>query len=375
MKNILYLLIFTVLISSCSTEPKGPHYVITGKVTGPDTVTVLLQKREAGKFVSLDSAVVKKGEFVIKGGSVQYPDRVYLSQKGKRSMLSFFLENANLTITGYVDSLSKAKVSGSKTQDEYIDYQESLKPFETRMRQLSDEYEAVKKTGDKVKIAEFDKSSEEVSNKIEAEQTDFDKKYIKEHPASYITPTVLQGMSYGLEAQEIESLLSSIDTSVAKVAMIKDLKARVAIMKTVAIGQKAPDFTLNDVNDKPLALSSKIGKSKLLLVDFWAAWCGPCRAENPNVVKVYNEYKTKGFDVMGVSLDRKKEDWLKAIEKDQLTWTHVSDLKYWSSEAARLYAVNSIPANFLLDESGTIIAKNLRGDALANKVKELLGKK
>ena len=254
-------------------------------------------------------------------------------------------------------------------------YQESLKPFETRMRQLRDEYEAVKKTGDKVKMAEFEKNSEEVSNKIDADQNDFDKKFISEHPASYMTPSVLQGMSYGLEAAEIESLIATIDTSVAKVAMIKDLKTRVAIMKTVAIGQKAPEFTLNDVNDKPLALSSKIGKSKLLLVDFWAAWCGPCRAENPNVVKVYNEFKTKGFDVMGVSLDRKKEDWLKAIEKDQLTWTHVSDLKYWSSEAARLYAVNSIPANFLLDESGTIIAKNLRGEALANKVKELLGKK
>ena len=375
MKNLLLLFVFAAIISSCTTEPKGPHYVITGKLAGPDSVTVLLQKREAGKFVAVDSAVVTKGVFVIKGGSVQYPDRVYLSQKGKRSSLAFFLENADLIIIGHVDSLGKAKVSGSKTQDEYMAYQESLKPFETRMRQLRDEYEAVKKTGDKVKMAEFEKNSEEISNKIDADETAFNKQYIKEHPTSYITPTVLQGMSYGLEAAEIESLLATIDTSVAKVTLIQDLKTRVAIMKTVAIGQKAPDFTQNDINDKPIALSSKIGKSKLLLIDFWAAWCGPCRAENPNVVKVYNEYKTKGFDVLGVSLDRKKEDWLKAIEKDQLTWTHVSDLKYWSSEAARLYAVNSIPANFLLDESGPIIAKNLRGEALANKVKELLGKK
>jgi peroxiredoxin len=375
MKNILFLLILSAIISSCTNEPKGPHYVITGKLSGPDSVTVLLQKREAGKFVALDSAVVIKGEFVLKGGPVQYPDRVYLSQKGKRSSLVFFLENADLTITGHVDSLGKAKVLGSKTQDEYMAYQESLKPFETRMRQLRDEYEAVKKTEDKVKMAEFEKSSEEISNQIDAEETAYNKKYITDHPASYITPIVLQGMSYGLEPAEIESLLASIDTSVAKVTLIQDLKTRVAVMKTVAIGQKAPDFTQNDVNDKPIALSSKIGKSKLLLVDFWAAWCGPCRAENPNVVKVYNEFKTKGFDVYGVSLDRSKEDWLKAIEKDQLTWTHVSDLKYWSSDAAKLYAVNSIPANFLLDESGTIIAKNLRGEALAAKVKELLGKK
>ena len=375
MKNVFYLLVIAAIVSSCSTEPKIPHYVIKGKMTGGDSVTILLQKREAGKFVALDSAVVKNGEFVIKGGSVEYPDRVYMNQKNKRGSLVFFLENSDLTITGNVDSLSKAKVIGSKTQDEFMAYEASLKPFDIKMSQLDAEYEAVKKTEDKVKIAEFEKTSEEKFSGLEAEQNDFNKKFIKEHPASYIIPSVLNNLSYGMEATEIESFIGMIDTAVAKVAIIKDLKARVAVMKTVAIGQKAPDFTQNDVNDKPIALSSKIGKSKLLLIDFWASWCGPCRAENPNVVKIYNQYKTKGFDVFGVSLDRKKEDWLKAIEKDQLTWTHVSDLKYWSNDAAKLYAVNSIPASFLLDESGTIIARNLRGEALANKVKELLAGK
>jgi peroxiredoxin len=154
--------------------------------------------------------------------------------------------------------------------------------------------------------------------------------------------------------------------------VVRDLSARAAAMKTVSIGQKAPDFTLNDVNGNPVSLSSKIG-SKLLLVDFWAAWCGPCRRENPNVVKVYNEFNKKGFDIFGVSLDQTKDAWIKAIADDKLTWTHVSDLQYWSSAAARLYAVNSIPANFLLDETGTIIARNLRGEDLYNKVKEILG--
>jgi peroxiredoxin len=145
-------------------------------------------------------------------------------------------------------------------------------------------------------------------------------------------------------------------------------------MKSVAVGQKAPDFILNDVDGKPVALSSKIG-SKLLLIDLWAAWCGPCRQENPNVVKVYKEFNKKGFDVFGVSLDQKKEDWVKAIADDKLTWTHVSDLQYWSNAAAKMYAVNSIPANFLLDEKGIIIGRNLRGEALYNKVVEVLGSK
>ena len=113
-----------------------------------------------------------------------------------------------------------------------------------------------------------------------------------------------------------------------------------------------------------LSLSELVGKSKLLMVDFWASWCGPCRAENPNVVKAYNNYHEKGFDVLGVSLDMEKENWIKAIEDDGLIWHNISDLKYWNNEAAKAYGISSIPSNLLLDENGIIVAKNLRGDDL-----------
>jgi peroxiredoxin len=369
MKKSIYLLFFAAIMASCA--PKEPHFNITGKIAGADSVTFILQKRVEGKTVKVDSAMVLKGEFKIKGGAVSFPERVSLMAKGKRAGLSFYLENADIVITGHIDSLYLANVVGSKTQDEYSAYQESLKPFNEKNKALNEEYKAAKDAGDKTKMAEIEKKGEDIYN----EQTAFTKEYVKSHPASYLVPTLLSSLSYEMDASEIESLINALDTNVAKSGIIIDLKKRVGVMKTVAIGQKAPDFTMNDVNDKQVALSSLVGKSKLLLVDFWAAWCGPCRGENPNVVKVWKEFNKKGFDVFGVSLDQKKEDWLKAIADDNLTWTHVSDLQYWSNAAAKLYAVNSIPANFLLDETGTIIAKNLRGEDLYNKVKELLSVK
>jgi peroxiredoxin len=144
-------------------------------------------------------------------------------------------------------------------------------------------------------------------------------------------------------------------------------------LKSTAIGQPAPEIALPNTEGKVVALSSM--KGKYVLVDFWAKWCGPCRGENPNVVRVYNKYKDKGFTVFGVSLDRSKDDWIKAIQDDNLTWTHVSDLKYWQSEAAKTYSITSIPFSLLLDPNGVIIAKNLRGAALENKLAEIFDKK
>lgn len=354
-----------VFMAACSSES---HYVVKGKIDGSDSITFYIQKREAGKTITIDSAVSRKGSFTIKGGAIEYPQLVQFVAGDTKKRTSFYLENSEITITGSLDSLFKAVIKGSKTQDEYMAFIESNKPLSERYSNTYIEYQAASQAGNAVRVAELEKQADS----IQTEMTNLQKNFVKNNPASYVSPSILSSLSYEMEADEIESIINAMDTAIAALPQMISLKERVAVMKAVAVGQKAPDFTMNDVDGNPIALSSKTGY-KLLLIDFWAAWCGPCRQENPNVVKVYNEFHKKGFDVYGVSLDQTKEAWVKAIADDKLSWTHVSDLQYWSNSAAKMYAVNSIPSNFLLDETGTIIAINLRGDDLSNKVNEVLG--
>jgi peroxiredoxin len=367
MKKIIYLLVFTTIIAACSTKP---HYVVKGKIIGSDSITFYLQKREAGKTITIDSAVSRKGSFTMKGGPVEFPQLIQLVAGDTRKRTSFYLENSEITITGSLDSLFKAVISGSKTQDEYKSFVDSNKPLSEKYSKTYIEYQEASKAGDTSRVKQLEKQADS----IQVEMTSLQKNFVHNNPASYVSPSILGSLSYEMEAEEIESMINGLDTAIAAIPQITSLKERVKVMKSVSVGQKAPDFSMNDVNGNPISLSSKIGP-KLLLLDFWAAWCGPCRQENPNVVKIYTEFNKKGFDVFGVSLDQKKEDWIKAIADDKLTWTHVSDLQYWNNSAAKIYAVNSIPSNFLLDETGTIIGRNLRGPALYNKVNEILGGK
>lgn len=367
MKSLSYLIVFTILLAACSTP--GPHFTVNGDIQGADSITFLLQKSEGGKFVTIDSAFAKQGSFKMKGGAVKYPEMVMLTAKNTPMRTSFYLENSDITITGKLDSLFNAKVTGSKTQDEYRGLINENKALSDKYSKIYNDYQLANQKGDTAKVSQIRKEAQTIEN----EMTQLQKDFIKSHPASFVTPSLIQGLSYDLSASELESYLNELDTAVANTPIAKTLKARVELMKTVEVGQKAPDFTLNDPEGKPISLSSQIG-SKLLLIDFWAGWCGPCRRENPNLVKVYNEFHKKGFNVLGVSLDQSRDEWVKAIADDKLTWPQVSDLQYWNSAAARLYAVNSIPANFLLDQNGVIIARNLRGEELYNKVKEILSK-
>jgi peroxiredoxin len=365
MKRIIYLIVITALFASCSSEP---HYLIKGKIEGSDGVKFLLMKREAGIYLTIDSATSRKGNFKMKG-TIEYPDLVHLIAGNSGNRTSFYIENSRISITGKLDSLFVAKITGSKIQDEYRYIIATNKPLNEKYSDLYLRYQTASQLGDTATTARLQKEIESVLK----ERVELQKDFIRNNPASYLAPTLLYDLTTDMEAEEIEAAINAMDTNVAKIPLVKEMKDKVSRMKAVSIGQKAPDFTLNDVNGNPVALSSKIG-SKILLIDFWAAWCNPCRQENPNIVKLYNEFHKKGFDVLGVSLDNNKEAWIKAIASDKLSWTQVTDLGQYESSAAKLYSVDAIPSNFLLDETGKIIARNVRGKDLYNKVIEVLGK-
>lgn len=359
-------LLFVVLLLGVLSCSKTPVYNITVNLEGA-TGTVLLEQTLDGNMVAKDSAVLVNGSAVL-SGMVDHPDMYYLSIRGERRKMILFLENSDITVTAHPDSLNLAKITGSSIHAEYKSVNSKIETVEKEYMALYQESRKLSSEGDTAKANELMSKVDEMYASTGVMMEDF----IKSHPASYVTPYFLSQIQYEKDENQLESLLQNLDPILDSVSTVQTLRTRVEKMKTVSVGRTAPDFTQNDPDGNPVKFSDAYSKNQYTLVDFWAAWCGPCRQENPNVVAVYNEYKEKGFSVFGVSLDRTREDWLKAIADDKLTWQHVSDLSYWNNEAAKLYAVNSIPSNLLVDKEGKIIAKNLRGEDLKEKIAELL---
>lgn len=361
MKHLIWAGIFlAIILSSCSTETA----TITLKMSDLDNKEVVVhtagrEKTELAKANAVDGVFKVDLE-------IEEPQLLAISIDSK--MFPVYVEKSKIEISGTVDMLDSAVVKGSKSHEVFKAYGDVMLPVHDENRQLMSEYRNARATQDK---AAEDKVLERYEA-LQKKQKELTEKFIKDHSKSHVAAYLVQEQTkYNSDYDEVKSAFELLSSSLSATKPFKSVEEKLAKLESVKIGAVAPDFEMADSTGTMVKLSSLRGK--YLLMDFWASWCSPCRAENPNVVKLYNKYADKNFDIIGISLDQSKDAWLEAIKADQLTWNHVSDLAGWQNAASQLYQVSGIPHTVLLDPEGKIIAKNLRGKALEDKLAELLG--
>ncbi len=317
-----------IALLSCN---KQPSFELNGNIN-VDSGIIYLQNFRNKMFFIIDSAKIENGRFQFKG-KVERPDLYGLTTRKDENFHPYFIfvENSKISVKIDTANARKAQITGSASNDLFEAFQKSRKDFDINA-------------------------------------------FIQANPGSIVPVYVLyREYATRFTAEELEKSLALVDTTLNNSAYIQELREVAKIKRSVEIGRPAIDFSGTSPDGKEIKLSDF--KGNYLLVDFWAAWCAPCRKENPNVVKAYNLFHNKGFNILGVSLDKKKEDWVKAIEIDGLTWSHISDLKFWDSEPARIYGIRNIPSNVLFDPNGIIVARNLRGEELIKKLEEIYAKK
>jgi peroxiredoxin len=365
MKKLLPLLLFPVLSFAQNIKQAGTAsgFVINGNIKGlPDSTMVFLARPGQPSNI-LSTGYSKKGAFTL-FGKIDDADIYQLSFIGHPETSDIFLTNEKLAVTGDAKSLNKLVYAGSSTQKDYEAYNAKFDVLKERLGKL---VSTINQTPEGPKrdslIRVFEKNKSLVLQQVD--------QFIKTKPSSAVTPFIVYVTSaINSDLNALQTRFNRLSEPAKKSFYGREVERMLASAKVGMEGTQAIDFVQNDTTGKPVALSSF--KGKYVLVDFWASWCGPCRMENPNVVSAYNTFKDKNFTILGVSLDQNKDKWLQAIKADNLTWTHVSDLKYWQNEAARIYHIEGIPANMLIDPSGKIIGRNLRGDALYAKLQQVL---
>lgn len=361
MKKIAYLLVAGGLaLTACNNEPS---YKITGTVAGvEDGETIYLQEQKGRELVNLDSAIVKNGTFTFTGRQDTTVHRYIVYEPGEM-WVDLFLENGNIAV-----NLTEEKVSGTANNDIYqtqfkeflATVNEALGVLHNQLRSDSTLTEEQRKT---------------IADQIEAKNEEaFNGMYqvvennISNPVGIYLLPQVIGNFEFDQQV----ALVDKVPAHYREVENIARVIQQIELTKKTAVGQKYIDFAMNNPEGKEVKLSDYISKNKYTLIDFWASWCGPCKREMPNVIAAYKAYSKKGFGIVGVSLDNDEAAWKEAIKTWGMTWPQMSDLKGWACEGSKLYGVNAIPATVLVDQEGTIIARNLRGEAIQEKLSELL---
>jgi thiol-disulfide isomerase/thioredoxin len=366
MKKILVLPLVIFVMLSCSSN----KYKINGDIERAPEQTVYLMQIMENDYITVDSTLIKDGKFTFKG-SVPYPDiyAIHFDQTQERIVL--FLENSDITIIGSMNDFQAIEIVGSESHNILLDFNKLAEEKSQTLMDISFQYQSAAMDGILTSTLE-----EELTNEYMAEIEIFMghiKQFVKDNNHSVVSAYItLIHLIDQLELTELQEIAGAFPSNIQESQFVAALNDHLAVEMRTSIGQPYTDFILSDPLGQEIALSTFVGENYVLL-DFWAGWCAPCRQENPHLVKLYNTYKSKGFDIYGVSFDRSRDQWLEAIKQDGLLWTQVSDLTGWESPIAKLYGIMSIPANLLISPTGQIIAKNLRGSDLEDKLKEIFG--
>jgi len=358
-------LILSLLILSCSNEN---GFNLNGTIDAiDDTKVYILQADQNNQPFIKDSTTVKSNKFSFKGVSAT-PQISYMQVEGVNGYVLTILENGSINAELYKDSISKSKVYGTKSNDDFVKYKSETKSLVEKMNTISSEAQDAIMNGDVEIAMKLDKDYKKKEQEVLLYEWDF----IIDNLDSYMSALLLE--VFMVENKVNKDSIIDVYESFSNRIKVSDVGKNIADLLSqfedpIEVGEVAPDFTAPSLDGSNVTLSQELSLNKVTLLDFWAAWCRPCRVENPNLVRLYKLYNNDGFNIIGVSLDRTKEQWEQAVEDDSLLWTQVSNLNFWNDPIARRYSIRAIPQSYLINQDGIVIGKNLRGDDLEEKIK------
>lgn len=376
-KYILLFFCFFALVLGCkSTDKLEQTYSLNVQADGVlDGVRAYIMRNDNGRSATaVDTAIAMGGRFLFKGAVIT-PEMRSLAIDGVRGQVFFVLESAEINVVAYKDSIQKSTVDGGDNNDIFNAYKSGYAVLIDELNALRKEYASAIEKPDEIKRIQ------DRNNSLREELNNFGFNFLLEFPNSDFSLMLLEGITAQQtfdvsKTKEILALMNNdlLSKNYNKIIAQK-IQQRIDIASaanSIVIGEKAPDFTAPNPDGKAITMSAI--KGKVTIIDFWASWCKPCRIENPTYVRLYEQYHDKGLEIISVSLDRQnqKQRWIDAIAKDKLTWYNVSNLKFWNDPVAKLYNVSSIPATFIIDDKGIILAERLRGRGLEAKIAELL---
>ena len=355
-----------IILGSCGSQEI--QFVLTGSADVADgTKVYLLQADQNNQPFIKDSTTVKLNNFKFQGIS-STPQISYIQVEGVNGYILAILENGYIKADIFKDSISKSKVYGTKSNDDFLKYKSETKYLVDDMNNISSEAQDAIMNGDVGIAIELEKEYNSKEREVMLYEWDF----IIDNNDSYMSALLLE--VFMIENKVNKDSIIDVYENLSNRIKVSDVGKNIADLLSqyenpIEVGEIAPDFTAPSLNGADVTLSKELSKNNVTLLDFWAAWCRPCRVENPNLVRLYKSYKNKGFDIIGVSLDRTKEQWEQAVEDDNLLWTQVSNLNFWNDPIARRYSIRSIPQSYLINNKGVVIGKNLRGNDLEESIK------